>query len=223
MDDDEAARDLARRENQMRIDARALTGTIKKLERRGGKLRRVLDSIEDPITDSISTQMCAELDALGVEMRSARWALYQLTAFAIGGDYRACDIHAWCDRAQQMGASHPNLDFDLLLDLVHVRKVPNAPFRERLQELTGRGKDELTYLNHTYRHLRDIEGADGCYGAASLMASGKPQPRALHRLLGMATRPTTADRPPSLRLFVSYEQGVALSRALDMEPLQAGI
>jgi hypothetical protein len=218
MEDVAAAARLAEREEELRVGARALTRRLKVLEKRAIELRTM------PTPE--------EVDHLDEEVAAARWGLYELTANAIGGDYIAADVALWCDRAQEMGAGHPRLDLELLLDLIHVRKVPNAPFRAALARLLRlplgfvgqENTREARILLKTYNALRAAEDARGeNYGAASLVASQGPQTRVLRRWLGIETYPNPAPRLPGLRLFVSYEQAEALAFALNLSPHQAGI
>lgn len=214
MEDEEAAKVLRQREEEIRVGARALTRRITELEKRAQALRAV-------VGETRSSKMLDEIETLQEDLGACRWQLYHMTAEAIGSDYQAADIALWCDRAEEMGACHPRLDRALLMDLVHVRKVPNAPFRDRLAVCNVTLAHAVLLV---YRHLSDIEKVEGeSFSAASLMDDKSPQPRILERWLGMALCPAKAPRQPSLRLFVGYEQAVALARALDMDPLTAGI
>lgn len=226
--------ELAEREEALKAGACALTRRLKPLEARAANLRAGLDE-----AGPLGWQVINEVEELQEDIFKCRWGLYELTADAIGGEYNAADIALWCERAVKMGATHPRIDQTLLLDLVHVRKVPNEPFRARYADLIDQAPDSpnarasgngkrvaiaaplLTKIHRTLSRMEQARGEN--YGSASLIHDGVPQTRMLERWLGMQTIPSTRGFPPSLRLFVSYEQAEALAIALGMEPHAAGI
>jgi hypothetical protein len=220
MEDDVAAAALLEREEELRVGARALTRRLKHLETQAADLRGEIDS-------NLSRRWKAldHLEDLQENIRLVRWGLYELTANAIGTDHNAADVALWCERALEMGATHPRLDQDLLMDLVHVRKVPNESFRARYIHLTARNDDiKQPITRQVYLNLVRIEGERGeKYGSASLMVGNKPQARTIERWLGVQTTPGPSTSPPTLRLFVRYEQAEALALTFDMAPHQAGI
>jgi len=202
MGDEQAAQDLARREEEMKTRASVLQSRLRNLERYHARMSE------------------GELD---IALRSCRYELYQLTADAINGEWTADDVAAWCERAALLGARHPQLRWTLLLDLVHVRKVPNTPFRERFENALASGAIAHHLVTLVHRHLVDVERERGeNFGSSNLICGRHTQTRILERWLGMQT--VAWDRKhKALRLFIPYEHALALSRALDMDPHTAGI
>jgi hypothetical protein len=223
MDEARAATLLLEREEELRVGARTLVRRLHGLKTHSVRLRAGLDAGHAVLDD---------LAALDEDIQAARWGLYELAADAIGTHYNAADVALWCDRAVEMGAARPRLDQALLLDLVHVRKVPNYPFRaaleRRLKLPSGLLESESALRSRvaldTHRALKQIEEKrGGSFGSASLVHKGNGQSRILNRWLGVETSPAPSGTMPTLRLFVTYEQAEALARALDLTPQQAGI
>lgn len=222
---------LVEREEELRVGSRALNKRVRTLEARVVDLRVGLEAVGDELLpEARCWSILNEIEELEDDIYAARWGLYELTAGALGDNYNAADVALWCERAIEMGAVHPRLDQALLMELVHVRKVPNEPFRTRLACLMDGSDDperKGRVVRRVHRALSKIEQARGeQHGSASLLANGisqgrmgVPQGRILERWLGMET----AGDPPGLRLFVSYEQAEALAIALDLSPHDAGI
>jgi hypothetical protein len=171
------------------------------------------------LSESNRFTIADEIASLNEEIKAARWGLYELTANAIGTDYIAADVAGWCERAVAMGAGHPRIDRADLWDLLHVRKVPNAPFRAALRgDVTG------AMVAEVHRRLSKIERERGVScGASGLLSSNGPQTRLVRRWLGMETNPGRGSYLPTLRIFIGYEQAEVLAHVLNLAPHQAGI
>lgn len=226
---------LAEREEELKIGSRALNKRVKHLEAQCLNLREGLEKAPTPL----GWQVVNEIEELQEDIYAARWGLYELTAGTLGWEYNAADIALWCERAVAMGAYHPRLDHVLLLDLVHVRQVPNAPLRERYEHLLKTAPDVPTarpsrdgrrlgiagpLVLKVHQALSKMEQDNGeNYGAAGLIGDGRPQMRTLERWLGIQTNVYAKGAKPSLRLFVRYEQAEAMARAFGLSPHDAGI
>lgn len=229
MDEDkQAAKDLRDREEELSVGVRALTRRLKQLEARGAELQPEIQALyarQDAGDEVFEDQLTlldkiAELDE---DKRGCLWGLYILTADAIGTEHTAADVASWCQHAIDLGARHPRIGLALLRHLLHVRKVPNAPFRERLKKYLDKGGEMAPVVTLVHRHLKDVERETGEeFGSANLMHHSHPQPRVLERLLGMQTTSYGGDKKPSLCLFISYELALALGRAFDLTPHQSG-
>lgn len=213
---------LAEREEELRIGSRALNKRVKSLEAQVVDLKARIGG-----ADAKPLLLLDEIEELQEDIYAARWGLYELAAGTLGWEYNAADIALWCERAVAMGAYHPRLDTSILLDLVHVRQVPNAPFRECYERQLGRTTDPARKARVTlnvHRALSRIEHARGAsYGSASLVEGDKPQSRILERWLGVQPNPGGGDPLPTVRLFVKYEQAEALAVAFDLSPHSSGI
>lgn len=222
MDEDRvAALDLQEREEELKVGSRALNKRIGSLQARAVELRAEL---QEDLDERRRWAILDEIEELKDDIYAARWGLYELTAGTLGWEYNAADVALWCERAVAMGAPHPRLRHDLLLDLVHVRQVPNAPFREQYERQLGFTTDparRARVTRNVHRVLSKMEQERGeDYGAASLMGGdNKPQVRVLERWLGLQLN----GNPCNLRLFVRYEQAEAMARVFDISPHTAGI
>jgi hypothetical protein len=235
-----SAEQLAGREREVESRRRDLASQIHRLEKRAQELGVRLAAL-DPASEA-SAELEGEVDDVEEDLAWARYGLYQLVADAMAvvdedGDthyrYTGADVKAWCDRALEMGCGHPSFRSTTLMDLINLRQVPNAPFRERLAELLERnaGEEEGTIAHFTLSvaaALKQIEAERGqVYGSKHFVgpmdASGRrcPQNRQTEQLLGM--RGKDNGRAGSLRLFIPYEVALAFMRALDMSPQQAGL
>jgi hypothetical protein len=137
-------------------------------------------------------------DALMDEIEEAKDTLYSLVSLALDGRYTAEDVRGWCSRAVQMGCSHPTIGGSLLEDLLYVRKIPNAPFREHALAEREAGRVPLTNVT-------------------------PHEESALSRRIGLRATPGRPGYNPNLSLFITYEQGVDLAQRFGMAPQQAGI
>jgi hypothetical protein len=135
-------------------------------------------------------------DALMDEIEEAKDTLYSLVSLALDGRYTAEDVRGWCSRAVEMGCGHPKIGGALLEDLLYVRKIPNAPFREYIEALE-------TVNQIPVKH--DKEQGD------------------ITKMVGLRTCSGGRNYTPNLRLFITYEQGVDLAQRFGMTPQAAGI
>ena len=219
-----AAQEMDAREEQLRASTRALMGRIKTLERRGREIAAELEQ------GDATARLTGAVEDIEEDITGCRRQLYVLVSDALDNRYMPSDVEAWCHRAIEKGCVHPQLGSDLLSDLVRIRRVPNAPFRERALALLSDGAtmSDITLAYH--RHLLDVERETGqSHGSASVVTEDKgprnqaiPQTRVMERILGIEGQNSYKDRM-TLRLFITYEQATALARALDINPVDAGI
>jgi hypothetical protein len=217
---------LLERQEELRVDVRSLRRRLKELEAAGASVQEDMANYLGLRRGGVGpAPYGAAVEDIAEKLWACRWRSYELTATALGDEYNAADVALWCERALEMGAAHPRIDENLLLDLLHVRKVPNERFRNRLTYLLDHGHAMTALVIGVHRHLLAIEEARGeSYGAASLMSGRRPQTRLVERWLGITATPVKLrSKNPSLRLFITYEQAEAFASALGMDPHQAGI
>lgn len=229
-----AERQFAEREQDLDRSRRQIASRVRKLNERARNLRYRLAEL-DPGSEA-AAELTSKLEDLAQDVETCRLSLYLLVADALAtvdedGDlsynYTASDVKSWCDRAVDMGCSRPRLNAALVKDLARMREVPNAPFRERLNwalAVEGRNIEEITLAARA--ELSRLEERDGAeYGAKNLAIEKRGRTKAQHRqverLLGVVGRP--AGDGLSLKLFITYELGLAFMRALGMTPQQAGL
>jgi hypothetical protein len=221
LDEDQSAEViLLKREEDLRVGTCALSNRLHRLKEQGEDLRKCAAR---PGLVGL-TDLLNGVEDLQEGLRDCRWGIYELTAAALGGEYNAADVARWCERALGMGAAHPRLDLTLLLDLLHVRKVPNEPFRNRVVYLLDHGHTLSTLATLVYRRLVIVEKACGkSHGAKSLMNRNRSQGRLLERWVGITATDSPPPKESSLSLWVTYEKAVALAGALELKPHEAGI
>lgn len=136
-----------------------------------------------------------------------------LVAQAIGIDpltgelrYSTADVLGWAAYAVSLGAGPPRLSPKLIEDLLYLRRLPNAPFRE------------------AYLHLKQITIKDGRQWAPQHLAESVGLTKQeLERLLGISPRIDSRQSHPTLQLFITYDQAILFSRLLNVNFHTAGI
>jgi hypothetical protein len=189
-EDAEAAVALRQRAVEMGKEAAALR--FRTLLEKAEALRARLGECEDRNT----LALWSEYDALMDEIEEAKDTLYSLVSLALDGRYTADDVRGWCSRAVEMGCVHPTIGGALLEDLLYVRKIPNAPFREHVEALEVVNQIPVKY---------DKEQGD------------------ITKMLGLRPICGSGPRANTVRMFITYEQGVDLAQRFGMTPQAAGI
>ena len=144
--------------------------------------------------------------------------------------YTAGDVEAWCKRATDMGCRQSRFPLSTALDLLYLRKVPNAPLREHMAG--RRATSEL--VKRVYTNLAHLESLDALiqnppgqeprnYGSKNLLdKNGNPgQTRILKRWLGI--EPAVNRNGSSLSLWITYERAVAIAQALGVSFASVGV
>lgn len=152
------------------------------------------------------------LEAIEQRLDGLWHELYALVACALGWRHREGEVAGWYQRAVDMGCSHPRIGPDLLLDLMYERKVPNAPFRHRIDTMIDEQEEADT--------AHDTRYTDGtlCEVARTLGCT----PTDANRVIGRKPYHSQAGRY-TMRLFIPYETAVPIARVLGMSPHAAGI
>ena len=200
-------------QNELAADTQAkveLEARIGAVGRQVEKVKKKLDVTEAKAEKTPKTW--GEYDELMDEVEELRMRLYFAVATALDHRYSTKEVAGWFGRAGEMGCTRPSVTKELLRDLMNIKKVPNAQFREAILALpdpenTGPGpKYDLDII--TKQHIADrVTNGDCTY---------------LRRLVGLAPIPNTKGAP-TLRLWISYEQGVALAQALGIPLVEAGV
>jgi hypothetical protein len=124
------------------------------------------------------------------------------------GRYSTADVLSWVRRAVEMGAAIPNLGPETVEDVFRLTRVPNAALRDRFLRLQGLGEMNSNALAERAKFRRP---------------DGMPDAALVERLLGLVVTEGGEGRNASLRLFVTYDQAVALAKGLDLDPHLAGV
>jgi hypothetical protein len=206
------------------------------INNRASKLRAKLDEL--PADAEVPAELTSRLEDIAEDKLWIQYGIYQLVADAMAtvlddGEvvytHTPADVKAWCERADLMvvptddgevQVGRPKINTEQLRDLVRMRIVPNAPLREAY---LARQRPVMEVVADVHKHLAQLEENDGVsYGSKHFMLNGHPQTRHFERMLGL--QPITGGGGAyGLRLFITYEVGVALMRALDMTPQEAGL
>lgn len=193
------------------IEARYL---IKRLRTRVLKLEQDIKILRSEAEDSgsITDEHMWDLEYL-LELRDDLYRQqYELLSVALGHRHSPEEIQGWFDRAVAMGCHRPPANTSLVADLMYERKVPNAPFRARYEELAPAfaERDSQGHGSGLVRQIADaVTNGDQTY---------------LKRMLGIKTAQNgDGTKPSSLTLFISYDQAVKLAKVLGMTPVEAGI
>lgn len=225
--DNDAHQETVRREQDIDSRRRDLAKQANAIAKKAARLQAKVADM-DPEAEA-TAELTGALEDLQEEVQWVQYGVYRLTADALAvvlldGDvfypYSPADVKAWVERADELEATRPTIQPQQLRDLVWMRQVPNAPFRERY--LAG-DYSEAAVIEGTYEALRAQEEDDGQeYGAKHFMVGDSPQTRWFQRLLGIQATPSGSGKP-GLKIFIPYEVGVAFMRALDMTPQESGL
>lgn len=120
------------------------------------------------------------------------------------GLYSYEDVLGWLAHAVELGAALPRIGGDTVERIYRAELIPNAIFREKLAA-----------------RIRD--GRETMKGFAQKVDFVNGDERNLQRALGMDTSPGRAEYPPTLRLFISYDQALAFAKALELHPTDCGV
>jgi hypothetical protein len=118
--------------------------------------------------------------------------------------YTRDDVLGWYARAVELGAGMPRLSRSTIRKLFRLEVVPNARLRE------------------TYE-ARVAGGATGLLLRLARALGMETDTTGVERLLGIKTVQGRRGGPPTLRLFVNYEQAVALSAPLGLDYHDLGV
>lgn len=159
-----------------------------------------------------------------------RWKLYELVAAATHSRHTAVEVKEWVDHVLHKGATFPTLDVKVIRDLAHIRRVPNAPLREAVLDHLEESEDGFGFLIGTaHERLVELETGHGeDYGSSAWRAASNDEEgtksaiRGLRFQLGMATRTESGGRM-SCAFLIPYERAVAISRAIGVNPIEAGV
>jgi hypothetical protein len=192
--DAQAAADLRRQAVEMGREAASFR--LKTLVQEAEALKAQI--AEEQEGDTTPVDLWYQYDALMDRIEEAKDSLYSLVSLALDGRYSPEDVKGWCSRAVEMGCVHPTIGGALLEDLLYVRKIPNAPFREHV--LTEREAGRIPMANISPHEESTIS-----------------------RRMGLRSIPGSPGHNDTMRIFITYEQGVDLAQRFGMTPQQAGI
>lgn len=157
-----------------------------------------------------------------------RWRLCEFISAATHGHYTPVEVKEWIEHVLRKGAAFPLLNVSVIRDLAYIRRVPNAGLRkavlDHLEEdeggyraLVDNARDRLVALERTH-------GED--YGSAAWRIASEEQASRtvleFRRHLGMETK-VNGRGVVNCSFLVPYEKAVAISQAIGMHPLQAGV
>jgi hypothetical protein len=209
--DARAAVDYRLKVNEIRKQATALDATAGGLEEEILALR---DSVEDITRD----ELIAAHEHVHQQLDEIRDQQYAMVATALDDEYTVDEIRRWYLRAEGLADYHPRITAKVLEDLAYVRRVPNAPFRDRLAEIqAGEEIEQKDRSSQTERYTRSV-------AQDAVMAAMGWNERAMKRNLGINTRPAGGGgEHKSVTLFVDYDAASLLARTLGLKPHAAGI
>lgn len=136
-------------------------------------------------------------------------------ATSVAHVYTEEDVLGWAKLAVDMGAALPQFGPKLVEDVLYLRKVPNAIFRERAYAIMDESMGDTPSLDDIALragHVRVKAGGE---------KAGNTQE--LANLIGLTTIKQSYGNPPYLRLFVSYDQALTLARAFELDLHDVGI
>lgn len=148
------------------------------------------------------------------ERHACRVIAQAASVTADGPQYDQDDVLGWLDRATEQGWERPTFGHSQALGLLRHDLVPNAALRRVAEERIAAEETSYVELARRAGFLRTREGEQGAGDGTRV-----------ERLLGVVP---TRDRYHGRvryqpRVFVTYEQAVALQRALGVDPHEVGV
>lgn len=218
--------ELLRVESELRERAEAISETQPGIEAEIAGIEDALREVDEPGSRKVLLDMLADAKAKLAQViqesgKVVAAALYHDTHHK----YTPADVTHWYAEAYEHGAGADRVTPTLVSHLVHLKAVPNAPFRAEVQGVSD--EEELLMAENLQAWFTTF-GLPGTFIREPVPGSTRattPQPAGIYyRLLGMKPYPAGGKMTRThFKLFVSYEQADAMRRALNMTPQQAGI
>lgn len=213
---DELAKDALAPGESLRMTA--------ELSRRAKYVREQVETIEVHAAEVDSPTLKQEAVNKIAELRVT---LYNIVAQATAGQHTADDVAYWAQSVMARGGRFPTFDTKVIRALVSINKVPNAPLREGVLRYLENGTSSYADIVRTVRErLEEIERTSGedhgstAWGCDSEQST-KDTIKGLLRRLGLKS--ITVRGQESCAFLIQYEDAVAVSQAIGMNPLTAGV
>ena len=236
--------ELTKIEHELRLRAERISKTQKSLEveidQHEAAIREILDDdAGDPEYDDMLARHYETLWQKKDELAGLMAESSDLVASALFQDdhhhYTPSDVMAWYTEAYAKDAEGTRVTPKLVSDILHMRVVPNAPFRNEVTSV-GRSEQLLIAENmevyfHDAEYMASLFDEDGLQGDTFIQVNqnhdgthaANVNQRFL-RLLGLSPYPKCAKQNhPRVKLFVTYEIADAMRQALNLSPQQAGV
>jgi hypothetical protein len=122
--------------------------------------------------------------------------------------YSKAEVLSWFVRAVEKGCAVPRVRAGDVEDIFRLNRVPNARLRQEYERRTEAGQEAL---------------AASLARAIGSESRGKPDSSFALRVLGVESAPTGKQYLPSLRLFCSHDQAVAMADELGLTYHDVGV
>jgi hypothetical protein len=204
------------------VDYRLKVDEIRKqataLDAAAGGLEEEILALRDSVEDITRDELIAAHEHVYQQLDEIRDQQYAMVATALDDEYTVDEIRRWYLRAEGLADYHPRITAQVLEDLAYVRRVPNAPFRDRLAEIQAGEEVEQKDRSRQTERYTDSPARRSIMGALGW------NERALKRNLGINTRPAGGGgRHKSVSMFIDYDAASLLARTLGLKPHAAGI
>jgi hypothetical protein len=211
--DARAAVDYRLKVDKIRAQATALDAVA-------GGLEEEILALKDSVEDITRDELIAAHEHVYQKLDEIRDQQYAMVATALDHQYTVDEIRKWYLRAEGLTDYHPRITAKVLEDLAYVRRVPNAPFRDRLLEM---GVEEIEQEDRSSQTESYTESP----ARLAIMDALGWDDRALKRNLGINPRPAGGGERggyhKSVSLFIDYNAASLLARTLGLKPHAAGI
>lgn len=194
------------------------------LSRRAKSVRAQISEIEGHAAEVDSPDLKNE--AVG-RVNELRLELYRIVAQATNDQHTPDDIQYWVQSVMARGGQFPTFDTKVIKALRLVSKVPNAALREGVLRFLDDGINSYADIVRTARErLEEIERTSGeDHGSTAWSCDTEESTtnaiHGLRRRLGLESTLVRGLR--RCAFLIKYEDAVAVSQAIGMNPLQAGV
>lgn len=213
---DELAKDALAPRESLRMTA--------ELSHRAKSVREQIAEIE---THAAQVESASLKDDAAQKVKALRAQLYAIVAEATGGRHTAEDVAHWVQSVMARGGRFPTFDTRVIKALVSISKVPNAALRDGVLRHLEDGIQSFTSVILTMRErLEEQERISGLDHGSETWSCDTETLRAnselgLRRRLGLKS---VVERGFTRCAFlIDYEEAVAISQAIGMNPQQAGV
>jgi len=185
------------------------------------QIQEIESLVEDDTTDDLR-------EAAYVKVTALRRELYHTVSRATYGRYNADDVELWVQHVKSMGGVFPVLGTKLIGELARIERVPNAPLRNALYAYVEAGGSYAEVVRTAHERLVQLEREwDADFGSEGWRTGGTQQKTdqalaSVQWALGMSLQ-KGRQGAPFCAFLLPYQKAVALSRALGVDPQQAGV
>jgi hypothetical protein len=206
------------------VSSKEIRNMVESLAREAKVVRGQIAGIEAHAGEVTDPALIAAAERRVGELRNA---LYGIIARATHEHYTPEDVRRWAEHSVAKGGRFPVFDTKVIRALGLIHKVPNCHLREAVLDLLEEGTSSYTDIIRTTRERlveREREVGEDLSSDAWDCSSDKATKNSIASLQGqLGMRPISSRGSVSCVFLMRYELAVAISQAIGLNPIQAGV